>query len=794
MQPMTAAEAQALQLRVARRPRFFAFLQVSAVTSSTLGTVDPSKMGSQIVLDQVLSSRVTKILQAGADEASITFDNTNGAYSPLLSTSTNGRYVLSGLVDNKIQVYSSIEDNQGNVTAIPVGVFVVQSFNQHSENGVNQATIDAFDQCYLLSGDVYAQFPPRLYGNQTSSFFNPYYALKNPSGDGVSWVCDAINWMSSANQAPYYASDFVAPVVYVGSPGLPASTPTTLLYSVDYAKGQVDFSSPIPSDSIVSVDARPLGMAPELMLYHLLTEFASFDPSFFKFDNSGVILPIIDHTIGSTMLQIAQQIAMSTQPRGIPWQFYFDELGYICFREMDLDGPVVETLIDEQDLLSVPAEYTAQNLYNIVRAQTNAITQQPIEIISYDVNSINVYGQQYTYDVPSNMISATSGMDPLSAVGFLSGICNSVLFQNANPSIKAEVEILYNPYLEMGDVVCIRENKTGIDRNFQIEQITLEYDAENIKQKLRVHEIKQTQDYQFGIGGVAGAPIPLGNTGIGQTALISAVSINGTQVVSNGQPVTDSLLNPVVPTWDGSSLPISISTVGVDTLTYLYNSLSGVTTPTLWIWRAIVLAEDAYVISGSPSLATQNGNSLGGGGVFPSYPSSPTADFALDLTGSAYEAPGGTATFPYDFRAGFDTASSRRFFRPLLRCSDWLSNDGITGYTTAQTFNSTWTGGPGLTSSAIQFYGEMRFGMSDYFKNTSSGFVGQELFAANTPAATLLGLSSTVKYGVDWGSKTFNGSMSYGINKSITPCYLLILVASNAGIIQAKRIPFNLVV
>jgi len=782
MLPVSANLTSLLRTAI-RQPRAWVFCQTPTLIDPVLGTVDESKLGSQIILNNILSMRISKILEAGSDSADVVFSNQDGSASPILPTSSLGRYFFPGVVANRLQIYSGIVDGAGIETAIPEGIFINQAFNQQSQNGENKATINALDNFAMFHGDIYTQFPPRLYGNQTSSFFNSAYQLSNPSGDLTTYICDAVNWMVDSTTAPAWASDFTPLTVYVGTAASPANTATTLAYTVNYPKGTITFGSAIPSNSVVSVDVRPLSMAPELMLKHLFCDFGNFSPNFLKFDNSGSMLPIMQAVSGNSILDIAKTIAKCTSPRGVEWQLFFDELGYLNFRELAIDGPSVVTLVDQKDILSAPVEYQSQNITNVVTASATGINSQPIEVISYSVDSINIFSQFPDYQVNSALLATVGGMDPGSAVMFMSGLTSSQVFQGGTPTVFIEIEILYNPLLQVGDCVTVREHKTGVNQDFYIQQITKEFDGENIKQTLRLQQQKQAQTNISGNSAYTGAPIPsTPNTGIGQTSLLASVSIGGTSVISNGQPVLDGSLNPVLAQWNGGNLTIAINTVAPGIQTGIQSHL--------WIFRAMYILEDAYVVSGSTTtLATANGNALTGGNVYSGNSSTPSNATVMDLTGyqnSLY----GASCQGYDFRAAFDTAESRRFFRPLLRPAAWVTHDGITAYTSAQAFSDTWTQGPGA-SGTLSLYGNCRFGMSDFFGTTTAGFQGQALYGTGTPGAAALGQSSTVRYGWDTGA-TVSKTMVYGIKRKITPCVLLIMLMSDTGVIEQRKIPFQL--
>jgi hypothetical protein len=107
------------------------------------------------------------------------------------------------------------------------------------------------------------------------------------------------------------------------------------------------------------------------------------------------------------------------------------------------------------------------------------------------------------------------------------------------------------------------------------------------------------------------------------------------------------------------------------------------------------IAEDVYYDNGGVfQLCTGNGH----GSIFTSNPSTPTSAQITDLTGQL-NGLYGASTQTWNYRANQDTSNGRRYYWPLMRCSDWVANDGITGYSTYTDYSSTWTGGPGVLGS-----------------------------------------------------------------------------------------------
>lgn len=737
-----------------------------------------SFLGSQLIIDQPLSINRISILQTGSDSFDFSLDNSRGEYSPLSNKAQLSRYFGSGVIDNKYQLYLGLAQNGGE-TIVPKGVYVSEAVQQNPTPSDNVLTVNCLDQFSEFRGNAYTSFPPRLYGNQLSSYYNPNYNLQNPSGDLTTFVCEACNWMTSQTQSVLWGSDYVDVAVYRSDVqnGNVAVDSTT--YSVDYINGIILFSTAVPAGTIVSVDARPLAMKPELALKHLFVDYGGFDPDFLKFDSTGVMMPLVELARDRAILDIAGDLVAMIAPRGIQWNLYMDENGYMRLTESRPDDPVVEYLVDSRDLLSIEPEQSVRDMYNVVRATSVASTNQPLISVSYDVLSINVFGQKPTFDVPQQLTNTTIGMDPGTAISYLNGLTASVLFEYSRPAISMTAQVLPNPTRQVGDLVNVTESKTGMSFNCIINQIQDSISGPDYQQTLTLQRFYNSQDYMFGLQPNIGAPTPQNSNQIqAGTGLVNSVIFsngNNTQaVVQEGMPVVDQSLSPVVFEWS-STQPLNISV--------------GITPPTgsnCYIWRWIYLAADAYL---GNNVITGNASYLGLTG----YPTAPIAKAIADLTGALF-GDLNTMTLPYDVRANQDTPISRRFWRPLLRCSDWITNDGTLAINTNTVLNSTWTGGPGLSNTTYYAFGGLRVGQNDYFgATTTGGFSGVQLYAPGTPAATTLGASSTIRYGVDFGNSYGNQIINYGIKGVRTTAYLCMLVAADTGVMQYKRIPFVLI-
>lgn len=768
----------AILLSSVRAPRVYALAQIPAVTDVTLNTIDPTKLGSQIILDNVISIRMTNILEPGSDAVDFTIPNTDGRYSPINTSSTFGRYFFPGAVDNKYQIYVGLTDRFKEVI-YPRGTFVSEVTKQESRQGQNILTLSCLDQFSLFRGQVYTQVPPRLYGNQQSVQYNPNYNLVASPYTTFAYQCDAINWMQTAGNTEL-ASDYVPVAVYSsnysgGTTPVPNSGATA--YTIDYVNGTVTFVNDPGPGAVISVDARPQAISAENALKHLFNDFGAFSSAFMKFDNSGVMLPVLEIARDRPIMDIATDIISNVNARGVNWQLFFDENGYLNFGEAPIDGPPVRTLIDEHDIISITPEYTARDIKNVIRATAQTNNNQPVVAIAYDVLSISIFGQKPTFDIPPQFLSTVRSLDIGTAMSYLNGLVSSVLFQNSTPVIQTEIQIVPDPTLQVGDPITVIEKKTGINKNFYIKQITTDINGSDYKQTLRLEQLRGTQDLQFGLGANIGAPLAGNPNAITtQSGLIAQVSLNGTTVVNNGQPVLDTSLNPVIYNWNGGALNISIT-------------LASVAGANSYVWRWMYVAEDALVGGPDGRQIICTGSTAQTGIPSPVWtPYYTTKDVLIANSWSMFP----HLPAPYDVLNNVDSPRSRRYYWPLLRPSDWLSNDGVTAYSGVTTLNSTWTGGPADNNgSGSQLYGNLRVGINDYFQNITSGFVGAQLYTTGTVAATTLAATSTIRYGCDFGTRTAV-PLGYAIKRKVTPAYLGILVATTAGTMQFKRICFQL--
>lgn len=757
-----------------RTPRVYLSCQLPVITNSTLGQIDPAKLGSELFLDNPISLRLTQVLEIGSDAVDIKFDNTSGAMSPI-SPNVFSRYFYPGSLDNKVQLFLGLENN-GTEEVYPKGVYITETTQQESAEGINELTLSCMDQFQMFTGNVYTQFPPKLYGNQQSANYNPNYALSTT--DGKVYTCDAVNWMTAQTTNGLLSSDYIAVSVYSSSYNkgvIPVPNSGQFAYTLDYVNGQVRFTNAQNLSDTISVDARPQAMAPELMLQHLFSDFGFFNNFFMKFDNTGVLLPVMEVARDRPIIDIAKDIVYATAPRGIQWQLYFDENGFLNFCEPNIDGPPVKSLVDEVDVLHCTPEYTSRDISNVARATAtlnNGTNSNPITQIAYDVNSISVFGQKPTYDIPSQMLATIPMMDPGTALSLMGGMCTSALIALSTPTINVEVEILPDPSLQVGDPISLTEKKTGIAKNFYINQITHDITNDQWKQTLRLTQFKGNQDFQFGLQANIGAPAAGNPNAVEtQTGLISYVwmqnktDATATYLVQAGLPAFDTSFNPILFNWNGGPV-----TIGVQ----LTTPPAGVIA---YIWRWFYLAEDAYV---GTSVCTGDGSGANVWGNNLSY-----TNYIANIYGSAR-----VASFcnPYDVANGNDTTRARRFYWPLMRCSSWLTQDGIMAITSSTPLTDTYSAGPGAVNPTT--YGNLRIGQNDYFTNTTKGFVGVKLYN-NTYASQTLQASSSINYGVDFGPTT-SQTINYGIHRKVTPGFLCIFVATTAGTMQFKRIPFNL--
>lgn len=777
-----SAQLTAMLTTAFRAPSVYVWAQIPVITNAATSAFDAQKLGSQIILDKILSFNRVSILDTGADSMDFSLDNTLGQYSPLNKNSALGRYMQPGAVDIKYQAWMGNKQN-GAETVLPKGVFVSETVSQQlTPNGLS-LTINTLDQFSLFRGDAYTSMPPRLYGQQQGSYFNPNFALKNPSGDNKTFVSDTLNWMTSSSQVPMWAADYIDVTVYksdVGSGMTAVPNSGATAYTIDYINGKVTFTTAQSAGITVSVDAKPLAMKPEVALQHLFIDFGAWDPNFLKFDQSGTVMPVVDLARDRPVIDIAKDIIYMIAPHGIRWRLWIDEAGYIRLTEGAVDGPPVKTLVDTRDILEMSPEYSVSTLLNVIRADAISVNNQPLESIAYSVNSINIFTQKPTYDVPQQFTNICRGMDSGTAMSYLNSLTSSLLFEYCMPQLRMDIKIVPDISLQIGDGIWITEAKTGLDNPFIIKQIQESVTKGLIDQTLSVDRLIQSQDYMMGIQANIGAPVATDTNLVQvQSGLITRVGFSDSShalinVVSGGEPVTDGSFLPIVYNWDGTPLNIQID----------------VTPPSganLYIWRWLYIAEDVY---NSTGVVTGNGSAAG----LTSAPASPGSNWALDLTGAMGTVldsqPNASHTYPYDWRTNTDTPISRKFWWPLLLCSDWVTNDGITAYSTSQAFSSTWSGGPGVSGS-FKTYGNLRIGQNNYFSNTTSGFKGVQIYGPGTPAATTLGASSNISYGVDYGIN-YSGTVWSGIKRKQTPCFLGILIATTNGGMQLKRIPLML--
>ena len=778
MLPVDSVMASLLATAV-RAPRVYISAQLPAITNAATGTIDPSKLGSQMIITKPTGLRLRNMIEIGSDSADFTLNNTDGTLSPI-SANVYSRYFYPGAIDNKYTIYVGLE-NEDQEEVYAKGTYVSVTAAQDSSSDGNTLTMNLLDQFSTFMGNVYTQIPPKLYGNQQSADYNPAYALNNPSGDLRYYYCDAVNWMQTTTNNGMLDSDFIQVNVYSSAyngGSVPVPSTSQFNYTIDYNNGGIAFTNAQGPNDIISVDARPQSINPMLALKHLFEDFGAFSPAFMKFDNPGILIPVMEIARDRSILDVAKDIVFATMPRGIQWQLYFDENGYLIFTEPAIDGPPVVTLTDERDILTITPEYTAKDIHNVVRAQAtlnNGSINMPLVSVSYDVNSISVFGQKPTYDIPIQMLATIPMMDPGGGMAFLNALTMNALVAASTPSINVEMTILPNPALQVGDPIAVIEHKTGINKSFYINQIDTDIQGPDYAQTLRLTQLKSNQDFQFGISEVIGAPSPTNPNAIQtQTGMINSVGFQNatdstpTFVVANGVPAVDSAYNPVNFNWSGGSFKIIIGLSNPPTVSGSTNSY--------YVWRWMYIAEDALVGS---QIVTGDGSAANIWGGNQPYLTAMNAVYGAGTTNALAQ--------PYDVVNNLDTPRSRRFYWPLLRCSDW-ANDGTTAMTTGQTLTSTWSNGPG--ASQPYMYGNLRPGMTNYFFNTTRGFTGAALYNSQF-FQSVLQVSSTVQYGVDFGPQSTQ-TMSYAIKRKTTPCYLGILVATTAGTMQLKRVPFYL--
>ncbi len=548
--------------------------------------------GGQILLDGVTKLTVARNEEATSDTIDLEVANGDGRYSPIRSPgnfipmpSSGPRFpdaLKVGSVNKKILAYIGLDDVSGGVYArsiLPMGVFLLSDTSGKTQVGEVSQSARGYDISREFDFDVFGALPPPLFGIQNDIRYDSNYALKNPSGDLKTYVCDGKMFMAAKTDNPFLASSFQAVFnggsppaggvnVYVGTPTSPATTPvSSTTYAWDAQTGTITFTAAQASNAVVSIDGVPQAMSPEDMLYHLFYDYGGYDSSYFEFDTSNILLPSYVGGQGKTVWQIAQDITSATAPRSVAWRLRMDEYGHILFYEDKYADQPTETLIDERDFLTLGFTQTDNQLANVVRAQVEANNNQSIVSISYDIDSVSENGERKTDDISTQSFLSLRGLPPLQVKSLLDAYTAVELHNKAQPIIELDATLLANPARQVGDKVTVIERNNGLSGPYIIKGITDTIDTGTWLQECRLRQVKLFANQNMGLpSAVTNVPAPgtsgdvsqNQNAGVsGRTGIISSVSVGGTNVIANGGIVYDSSGNPVIPqisgaTWDFS--------------------------------------------------------------------------------------------------------------------------------------------------------------------------------------------------------------------------------------------------
>lgn len=527
-----------------------------------------------------------------------------------------GSALTPGEIDKKFVVFMGLQDqdlSRGTISTsyVPRGTYILSSSDTTIEKGKIKTQGHGYDIVKEFDFEVYDTFPKILFGNQTDVRYDPAYNLTNPSGDLRTWVCDAKVFMTSQTDSKFFQADFndlfgvsAAINVYVGTATTLASSPVNpSTYTWDPTNGIVLFNVGQPANSVISIDGVPLGMSPELMLKHLFVDKANWDPNALFLDVSNMVLPTYVGGQGRTIWQVAQDIAQMTAPRFVPWQLRINAYGNIFFYEQRLAATPVDTLTDEHDLFTIEHTINADSIINVVRAEGQAANQQQVISLSYDIDSINKYGQKREHNVDAAMLFITRGMYPSKAESFLNMMTASILAANSTPIEELRCAMRPNPLYDAGDKLLIKERRTGLSGPYILRGITETITAGKYSYEGRFEKAKIFANFQMGFpsavvrddmlhdvvganstGGTVSQTISQNAAVVtGKTGPISTISIGGTECFYNGAQAKDLAGNPIIPIINNGQFAFNFSldpTLNSDTYVWRFvymecpNSLS----------------------------------------------------------------------------------------------------------------------------------------------------------------------------------------------------------------------------
>jgi hypothetical protein len=640
-----------------------------------------------------------------------------------------GSALVPGSVNKKYVVYfgfRSIDNTK--ISAVPKGTFIATTATANEVQGATSQTLHGYDIVQEFNFPIYATFPHSLYGSQIDIRYDPAYNLTNPSGDLVTWVCDAKNFMTQITDNYFFSADWTtifgavvagSPInVYVGTVDAPSSTATTAPYLWYPATGTVVFSTAQAANAVISIDGVPQSMSPELMLTHLFCDYAGWSPSAMSLQATNCLLPTFVGASGETVWQIAKDIAAMTAPRFVAWQIRIDEYGQINFYETKTAVQPSETLIDERDLFNLTYTLTSEQMSNVITASAVSNTNQPLKSIAYSVQSITDQGQRNPYDIPANILLPTRGMPSATAISVLNTMTASQLDLLGRITLQLQCNVLPNFNRQVGDKVTILERSLGTSGPYIITGMQDEISLGMAQQTLQLTRANIFANMNMGLpSGVTNATaqtIQLNTQSIGgRTNIMTQVVINGQTAILNGATNKDmygAAIIPVVNPTQPWTFSVTIDPTQVyDTALFHY-----------------IYSESPNTLSLSPMAIRMSG--FGDGTVIPA------ATIATTFTASATHS-SGTAL------GSGETA--------------YLYDNIIIG-----------------SNSIVTPYGA----------NTTTATL------TNSTAAALY-LGATTTYGITYGP-SFTGSWAYLPNQKYNYNYLCVMAVNADGCLSWLRVPF----
>jgi len=496
-----------------------------------------------------------------------------------------------GSIDKKYVIYLGLQGKDSYddtiFSVVPKGTFIATSAAGTQNTGLNTQTLHGFDIVRQFDFPVYADLPHPQYGNQTDERYDSNYNLV-PQGIDTSinpatgllntplsaqvatfWQHDARLFMTAIGDNAFFAANYTdifgavtsgSPCnVYIGSEGRASATqvdPNT--YTWNPTTGSVTFSTPQRADSVISIDGIPQAMAPELMMKHLFCDYANWDSVAMSLEVSNTLLPTYVGGRGSSVWQIAQDIASQTAPRFVAWEVRIDEYGQICFYESRLAATPVATLVDELDLFNISYTLTSESLANVITADATSNNNQPLKSISYSVPSINYNGQRAPYQIPSNVLLPVRGMSSATAISLMNTLTAAQLYKQSRNILQMTCDILPNYLLQVGDKVSIIERSIGLSGPYLILGIDDKINLGQHTMSLRMEKANIFANFNMGLpSAVANATVQTVLTTpqslSGKTGIISQFSINGISCIKAGNIVSDQYGNAVIPIVSPSS-------------------------------------------------------------------------------------------------------------------------------------------------------------------------------------------------------------------------------------------------